>query len=325
MIKIRNFKLFSFLLLTSLIAWFLLAKVTSFNSSSYIRESKNKPQNQENTSQILKSAEEQVKNNPDDIALLLNLAEQYIVQANSKKDAQSLIKSLQVYQHVLDLSPTQADALLGMARVSLGVGVFDKAKDYYNKYLTERPEDNRARADLALTLSQIGEVDAAISELETLTKKEPDDFYFQTTLALAYKTKGNRQKAFETGKIALELAPDLEGRRILETFLRKLEIVANDNEVRKTNIASMESDVEDISSFFKNHEIIGPKIVNILQPITGELVVEVKDFPIQSMPAFARSSLESKIEKLLESSKKIKKIALSDAATNNELLVVTKK
>jgi len=117
----------------------------------------------------------------------------------------------------------------------------------------------------------------------------------------------------------------LEGRRILETFLRKLEIVANDNEVRKTNIASMESDVEDISSFFKNHEIIGPKIVNILQPITGELVVEVKDFPIQSMPAFARSSLESKIEKLLESSKKIKKIALSDAATNNELLVVTKK
>jgi tetratricopeptide (TPR) repeat protein len=239
--------------------------------------------------------ETKIKAQPNDVALLLEFAEKNIEEAKHTGEVGHLMRAVQSYSKVLQIDPGSGKALLGMANVSFESGVFDKARDYYDRLLEVEPGNLKARTDLALVLLQLGENQEALTRLEKLCQQNPDYFPSRLSLALARKLVGDKSGAKETALIAAKLAPDDEGRLVVSKFLEGID---KPTDVKPTTDEHVSPAIA-IDQFFRNHQIVGPKLVQIRWTGPNSADVRLKEFPMDKMPPFARDKFIASVRAVL--------------------------
>ena len=103
------------------------------------------------------------------------------------------------YKQALALDPsskvTTADALTGLANISMRGRRFAQSEGYLRKLVALRPDDPAAHVQLGRVLAAENKNDAAILELQTGVKLAPADLSVQRDLAEVYSTLGKNDLA----------------------------------------------------------------------------------------------------------------------------------
>ncbi len=184
-------------LVTSLLIWVVAILIGNYTEGGYIREYM---QNNHATNSSVSAVEKNANH----------------------EGAEALMGVVQRYREILKEDPNNKEALLSIAELAFQGGLLDKAQNYYERYLVVAPDDIRAKTNYSLTLVQIGEVKKAVSLLNEITKNNPTVFQPFLTLAVAEQAQGNISNAEIAAKKALKLAPDAEGKQLIEKFLSSL-------------------------------------------------------------------------------------------------------
>ena len=236
-----------------------------------------------------------VKTEPTNIGHLHGLAEalgQKLAEAENPP-SQLIFEMIQTLGQVLKVDPMDRQALISMANVSFNQRAFDKAAEFYQRYLALVPDDSEARANHASSLAFLGQHDRALSELESILAKEPTNFQATAFKAVTYASMGDAAQARAIGEKALLLAPTAEARERLADFLARLEAPAAGTASaakapattapKTTSAASIEL----LAARLKAHPIAGPKFVRVNE-VGDSLQLLFQDFPMGSMPPFMR-------------------------------------
>lgn len=250
----------------------------------------------------IKALEAKVRRSPDSVPARLELAASYINEAYRSQNGSLVMHALENYRAVLDIAPEQPDALLGLARVSLESGVLDKAAEFFERYLAQRADDMGARNDLAIVFIQLGSLDKAQEQLDIIDGAAQR--YFPATLsrALLQRERGDVTGAKELLAKAIELAPNEEVRmrvREVEAAISAQPAAPGATGNSPVYASDTVSPAGLLTAYFRNHQIVGPKITKLTWSSDTALVIELHDFPIDQMPAAARDIFISRAQQNL--------------------------
>lgn len=204
------------------------------------------------------------------------------------------LELLEALTQLLKLSPGDPEALLAVGNLSFDRRVFQKAAEYYSRYLEIDPTNKIVRARYGSALGFTGDSEKAVTVLESLRTEQPEDFHTLAFLSVAYAQQGNMTKASEVGDVALNNAPSEEARNRFQAFLSGLKNSPSDNTGE-----SVQTPPQSLESFFKGHPITGPKFDRLSEDDDGKIKVFLHDFPVHQMPPFARDKFVEKIKDLL--------------------------
>lgn len=234
------------------------------------------------------------------------LAEALLVElrASEKPSSTLVFETIDALRKILDLQPEDPFALLNMADISLNQQVFEKAVEYYARYLAVQPTDALSRARYASALAFTGKSEQAILELEGILKDQPDNFHALAYLAVTHAQAGSVDKAREVGTRALQVAPSEEARERFNGFLASLGSSASaPPEVRGSggpqvqNLrggAGADSSVNAVAEHVRNNEVAGQKFSHA--ELRGDtLVLVFRQFPMDKMPPFIRDKFSQGI------------------------------
>jgi tetratricopeptide (TPR) repeat protein len=142
-----------------------------------------------------KSLEKSYVSNPDSLETSISFANALFEEGISEGNAESLKRAVGLYHEILEKSPEQVDALLGLGTLSLHVGVSDKAIEYYERYLVVRPDDKAIIANLALAEGRSGKTEQALGRLSKILGEEPDFVIGLVTKGLILSEQGSVEDA----------------------------------------------------------------------------------------------------------------------------------
>lgn len=287
---------FALLLVTALV-WLVCV-----STSQYLAGTPSPPPGlPEDVSRVVMAADQ----NPESESAQINAAQALTKLGLERGEPSLIMKAIDRYNIILKSDPTNKAALRGLAELSFESGVFDKAAAYFKQYLLVAPDDSKARVDYALALIQSGEAAQAIDLLQNLVSENANLFPARLTLALAYKVNGQLPEAELTAKEALSVAADDEGRAVVADFIARLKGTASP---------------QTLESYFRDNEVFSQKVAEILPGET--FTVKLRDFPVTSMPDFARKKMESNILQLCSGDTVAKYVILLDLASGSELLKI---
>ncbi|MCI5066337.1 tetratricopeptide repeat protein [bacterium] len=255
---------------------------------------------------------------PGERTVWMSLARELIAKANSgviAREAASL-EALQALREVLQIAGEDAEALLMLGDLSFELQGFPEALEFYERYLTQAPEDDAVRARYASALTFLGRADESQVILQKLVDRNPEDFQLRAYLTLAFAQMGNFQEMERQGERALALAPSPEAREKLEGFLKGIrkraqhgtassppssgavEPEKNGNETAQLLPELTKNAGVLLGEFLSKNPVAGPKIQDFA--IEGDVfVVLVEDFPMQAMPPFAKEKFFSGIRQFV--------------------------
>jgi len=121
-------------------------------------------------------------------------------EPNYRKAAEDLEKAL-----AMDPSYSQAAYYLGLAYNALFDE--DKAGENFKKAIAIDPDYVQARATYAGMLLDIGNVDEALRQIDTVLARQPDDALALTMQAQAYRFKALYGRSIESARRAVQLSP----------------------------------------------------------------------------------------------------------------------
>jgi tetratricopeptide (TPR) repeat protein len=217
-----------------------------------------------------------------------------------------IFATMEAIGNVLKIKPDEPNALIAMADISFNQQVFNKAADYYARYLGVQPEDHDARARYASALSFSGKSDDAIKELKSVLQKDPKNFNASAYLAITYAQMGKQTDALAAGEKALSLAPNDEARARFTNFLDEVkrpksaaaQAPAQDKEnVRgtasapSTSLASSglgSSAAEALAAVVQANSVAGRKFVEAKDQGAGVIALYFREFPMDGMPQYVR-------------------------------------
>lgn len=285
-----------------------------------------------NTAQ-LETLRTKVSSIPDNEEARIELGRELIAIGQKNSDSKLLMEGLEHYSAALRINPQNLVALRELAAICLENAVLDKALEYYDRILAIVPDDDKAQVDRALALVQLERHSDAIAAMKALLERAPALFAANMTLAVAYRGAGELPAAEAAGKLALQLAPNDEGRTIVSNFLNSLKENHKEQSLTGPDSGATEqpeqpstltlSPANTIAQHLNSHPIIAPKIVAIRWSSAELCLVELKDFPVEQMPEFAKqkflAGLRDRFAKLPE------KITLRfvEANTDRQLLELT--
>jgi tetratricopeptide (TPR) repeat protein len=202
------------------------------------------------------------------------------------------LEAVDVLGRILRRMPDDSEAMVMMADVSFDQRAFSKAEELYKKYLEQVPGDVGARARYASTLTFLGKFDDSIRELDGILIKEPKNFPAKAYLAITYAQQGNIDKAKAVAQEALDLAPSQEARERFSAFVTSLESAPKESSdetpgpmAESGNGAPFENP---IVAAVRNNPVAGSKFVRAESEGDGTLRLFFSDFPMQAMPPFAK-------------------------------------
>lgn len=112
------------------------------------------------------------------------------------------------YRSLIDLGHTDADTLLGLARVTAWSGATDEAVGAYRRYLAARPDEAGAWVELARAESWRGNYPAAKSAIESYRAHGGDRTVYQRELAQILTQAGRPTPALAIIDALLEREPE---------------------------------------------------------------------------------------------------------------------
>lgn len=228
-------------------------------------------------------------------------------------------RAIDSYQRVLKLAPDDLDAVRQLGNLHYNRQQFAAAAEQYERYLKAQPDDAAARTSLGTSYLFQRQIDRAIDSYNTVIEKNPDFIQAHLSIALAYQTKGETEKALAALAKARGLARDDAGRaqidRIAEQFKNEQagggQAPAAAGARAGTQPAGTRKEAGDVASTFREeveaalraHPMIGPRIRTLEWPEALAARVQVSDFPIKTMPDFARDLLHKRLETIIQDAK----------------------
>lgn len=300
---------------------------------------------------------EKAKAAPQDAAAWKSAAQ---VQARAAEmDPSYGPQALESWQHVLTIAPDDVDAIRGIGNVYYDQQKFDLAAAQYEKYLAIKGDDASVRTDLATAYLYQRQIDKAVATYQQAIAAKPDFLQAHFNLGLAYEAQGNREKALASLDKAHELATDDDTRTRIERVKQQLAATApgtaaagianagnapaagapapppgdgpHAGAAAASGAASSGADFpSQVEAQLRAHQILGPKIQSIEWPDAGRARVLVANFPMQSMPDFARNLFRTRLETILSDAKQKfgvaepRTIEIADAANGTTMETVTR-
>jgi tetratricopeptide (TPR) repeat protein len=282
---------------------------------------------------------------PTDKAAWARLAE---VQSRAARIDRSYYQAtLTSYSHLLELDPDDPDALRGLANTHYDLGEYREALPHFEKYLAMRPDDPSAQTDLATVRLHLGDKDAAIAGYRKVIAADASFVQAHYNLGIALHQLGDDDGALQAFRHAKEVATDEVTRKGVDRLIERLgegsrliaaagsasgrsasgsrggSAAGDSPEAASTDsTASGESAFQEaVGEFFRNHEVMGPKVVTVEWVAPMKARVLIRDFPMAAMPPFARTKLQSSISTVLREAKEaantrgIAEVAIVDAST----------
>lgn len=297
----------------------------------------------------------EVDANPKNADLKVKLGYELVQLAQTQKDSSSLMEAVQILSQALQINPEHRQALLGLATLTLQAGVVDKALDLYPRYLKLEPTDDRARTDYALALIEARRYPDAEKELMQVLAKDPASIPANMTFAYRFKTEGRMADAKARAQEALVSAQDPETRKGIQSFITSLDApgapsgasaTAGTSETSAATAPAAGADsphaaqipapeaagdrgdqaltspASRISTYFKTHPIIGPKLKGIRWEGATTAVVKLDNFPVEQMPPFAKAQFVQRITDTFTDLPEATTIKLVDADSEKELMTL---
>ena len=144
-----------------------------------------------------------------------------VTQMNDQSNGSDV--SLENLQEINDLenkilaNPDDLESTLHLAHLQQDSRLFEKAIANYKKYLEKNPENSDARVDMGICFYNLGDYTAAINEMETALKYQPNHQIACLNLGIVNLTAQNIEVSKEWFRKALELNPETEaGKRAQE-------------------------------------------------------------------------------------------------------------
>lgn len=156
--------------------------------------------------QYIANQEKDAKAKPNDVNTWQTLGR---VQYRASRLDPSYVDAAQTtFQHLLEIDPKNLDGLRGLGNLAYDQQDRGKAIEYYQKYLTIKPDDPEVRTDYGTMLFENGDIDGSLHEFKSVIAKHPDFFQAYFNLGVVYESQGNRDGAKQQLVKARELAPD---------------------------------------------------------------------------------------------------------------------
>ena len=267
---------------------------------------------------------------PSDVAAWKSLAQ---VQARAAEmDPSYGAQALESWKHVQSLAPDDVDAVRGIGNVYYDQQKFDAAAEQYEQYLKLHGDDPSVRTDLATAYLYQRQVDRAVATYQEVIAARPEFLQAHFNLGLAYEAKGEREKALASLDKARELATDDDTRTRIDRVKTQLTAtpvgaaaagMANAGAQPGADAppaapagapaASGKDFPSQVEAQLRAHVILGPKIQSIEWPDPTKARVLVAEFPMQSMPEFARNLFHTRLVTIITDAKK--KFAVTEPRT----------
>jgi predicted TPR repeat methyltransferase len=271
---------------------------------------------------------------PDDVAAWKSLAQ---VQARAAEvDPSYAAAAVDSYKHVLGLAPDDDEAIHGLANLYYDRQEFAAAAEQYERYLKAHPDDPSVRTDLATTYLYQRQFDRAVATYQEVITAHPDFLQAHFNLGLAYEAMGKRDQALASLATARGLATDEPTRAQIDKITAQLKgepargprmgpapgagadgggstgagAAASGARPDAGGAAPGSSAMAQATDFrgaveagLRGHPILGPKITAIDWPSPTQARVSIANFPMQSMPEFARNLFRARLETILDDAK----------------------
>jgi tetratricopeptide (TPR) repeat protein len=213
-------------------------------------------------------------------------------------DRTYLAKAEASFRHMLTLDAKNLDALRGLGNVHFDREEYDKAIEFYQRYLVLKPDDPSVRTDLGTMFLYREEPDKAIAEYGKVLARDETFYQAHFNLGIAYGRKGDTAKALASFGRARELAPDEGTRKQIDAM------------VDRTTSAPRSAAAEEPQSFqqrtesaLRGHPIVGPKIVAFQWPSATSGEVRLREFPMRGMPETVRQKFLDRLKRELAEAK----------------------
>lgn len=256
---------------------------------------------------------EKLEQDPENEQSYLNLADALVAEAQSASNPQLIMQAVDALNRLLKKSPENPEALFRLAELCLQFNIIDKALDYYPRYLKKRPNDLRAKTNYGLTLLQAQDAYKAIATFNEIIEVDKQNFPAILSLALSHRMLGDFKKAKEVAEKAKEAAPDAAAKVKVDEFISGLS--------EEPKEEAQTSPAQKISSFFREHEIIGPKIKEAKWSNEKTYELYLEEFPVNKMPPFAKEKLVARVKGVLAEAGEGYRVVLRDVG-GEELMVI---
>ncbi len=157
---------------------------------------------------------------PDDLAMWNRLGQVYYraAQVNPKYYGDALA----AFDHVLERSKDDRDALRGKANVFYDRQDHAQAIPLYERILVLQPDDPNAETDLATMYLYAGDPAKAIRKYEEVLKRHPDFLQAHYNLAVTHAQLGHADLALASFRDARKLATDDNTRKQIDEMSARL-------------------------------------------------------------------------------------------------------
>lgn len=271
---------------------------------------------------------EAAKSKPDDVEAWQQLG--FVQYRAGQIDQTYLADAQATYAHILERQPENLDALRALGNIAYDRNEAQHAMEFYQRYLKVKPDDLGVQTDLATMLLASEQVDAAVQAYQAILAKDPKFFQAQFNLAIAYRAKGENDKAIAALEQAREVAGDDETRQRVSTLLARLQGAPEPAAAAAGGEAPAGGDLHaDVEAIFRGHPIVGPKLDRVEWPEAQHARVVLREFPMSTMPPFARDKFLERIRGGVRDTKGrhqvtgAVEIELVDAATGTVMETVT--
>jgi tetratricopeptide (TPR) repeat protein len=205
-------------------------------------------------------------------------------------DPQRVIAAIATLDKALLSHPEDDEIILALSDLAFTARDFAKAKDVLTRYLDRHPENLETKAKIASALTMLGQTDQAIRILEEVIATDPSHFEGNAYLSIALGRKGDITEARRRMELAISNAPNQEVAERLKLFLNPDSVPTSSSNQTVSNQTG-----DSLTSWLRNHPVIGPKIVDI-QFNNDSVTIVVQNFPIDRMPIEMRNQFLEKLK-----------------------------
>jgi hypothetical protein len=278
------------------------------------------------------------KDKPDDVETWSKLGQ--VTYRAAQLDSSYYAQALGAFEHVLEKDPKNADALRGVANVHYDREEYKEAIPFYERYLAARPDDASARTDLGTMFLYAGDRVRAVAIYKDVVKQNPSFLQAHYNLGVTYHQDGDTQAALGELRTARGLATDDGVRKQIDDMIASLsgnggppaagaEPAAAAATAPGTDATPRSPFQQTVEKAFRDHPILGPRIVRIDWTGPGAGRVVVQSFPMEAMPAAVRDKFTSHMGEELRTAQTANpvegpvRMEIADASSGNVMATLT--
>ncbi len=208
-------------------------------------------------------------------------------------------RALAAYGHVLKLDPDNPAALRGVGNINYDLHHYDEAIAAYEHYLKQKPGDSEVLTDLGTMYLSSGNPDQAVLQYKQALLANPKFFQAYYNLGVAYGEENQGAQARASFERALELAPDDKTRGEIKQMMASLAASGSGPASDLEPVAAATTFQGSVEQMIRALPIAGSKVTSVEWPRNDHARVMFQDFPMDSMPPFARAKVLANVRSVL--------------------------